>query len=369
MALETLLLLCALLLGGCASGRHSGSGGADTPYPYGWKEERNGTVTVTLADAPEGFAWTAESVDESVVTVEQKKNGSYSAVPVGENAATLHFTLENSLDADDCLVRLSLGVDVTRSKKTLDARILSDVLELLPGMVRGGEEFGCPYKLWTDDDGLLNLFLSDDAGDWQLLSPTASGAETVVFDPSGVTGRFSASEDDGAAPLKLISASKQLTLTLWLSSEKGTLAVLDHRMEKQEDWTDRPEGYAAAAALAGYFEPPKDAENVSYATAPLGHGDGGEAALMRFDRGSVSWELYAATGFDLTALYRQDAASVDQTLLSGIEVSFLSGEDQAAAFWREPSGRSCLLLGQGGGAEAAVLQTAAALFPSNEGHL
>ena len=172
-----------------------------------------------------------------------------------------------------------------------------------------------------------------------------------------------------SAALKLISASKGLTLTLWLSSEKGVLTVLDHRMEKREDWTDKPEGYAAAAVLAGCLEPPKDAENVIYETVSLGHGDGGEAALMRFERGNASWELYAATGFDLTALYGQDGASVDQTLLSGVEVSFLSGENEAAAFWREPYGRSCLLLGHGEGAEGAVLQTAAALFPSNEGRL
>ena len=159
MAVIAILTLVTVLRGKKPA---KGSGGEDTPYPYSWAEKRSGVLSVALSAPPTGYAWRVDmGADAETVTAEQGKPGAFTVKPLRENPTALTFTLANAADADDQLAELDFGVYVVSQEQKLKATHSGDRFAVLPGMLRGGDELGCPYKLWNEN-GRLMVFLTDE---------------------------------------------------------------------------------------------------------------------------------------------------------------------------------------------------------------
>ena len=215
------VILALLLVNVIRGGRQaSGSGGEDTPYPYRWAEKRDGTLSVTLSAPPEGYAWSADfGADAETVAAEQTKPGAFILAPLRENPATVTFTLAHEDDAADRLAALELGVSVETRGNRLKVTAALDELTVLPGMLRGGDELGCPYRIWNEGPRLI-VFLTDGAKDpdwavhiadrrvaaasWQ---ETADGGWRAAF-LAGETGETTLTLLSGASKKEGIDFSK-----------------------------------------------------------------------------------------------------------------------------------------------------------------
>ena len=89
-------------MAGC--GKNTFQGGEDTNFPYTWKEERKGTILLTLDGSygSQDYHWSAVSSDDKVlqVTVAKKeKNGkvSYRLTPLAEGPAQVTFVREREV--------------------------------------------------------------------------------------------------------------------------------------------------------------------------------------------------------------------------------------------------------------------------------
>lgn len=221
----------ALLQGGKAS-RHTG--GLDTAYPYEWVEEKNGTIAFTLSAAPEGWVWDTQASDETVLGVVPAENG-FSIAPRSQGRTRVSSTLRAADCAEDRVFRVELLIDAAQQKSKLAASVLTDRGETLEGAVRGGAEFDCPYRVWTEDDGSVEVFLTGGApSDWrvQLRDRSVLRADAFTAADGGVELGFYA-EELGVTDAVLYSAERGLSLTLGFASDgAGGLALLSHEMER-----------------------------------------------------------------------------------------------------------------------------------------
>ncbi len=142
------------------------TGGEDTPYPYTWVTNRNGSVTLQVdrAAAP-GYIWTASTdIPEMEIAVKQgvpEGKTQFTLTPKEAGRYVLGFRLHRENDPDDCIFELSALSEITSNGKTLSASLLSLSGRRLPGVVRGGEGTLCPYLICQDEDGDTMVIIND----------------------------------------------------------------------------------------------------------------------------------------------------------------------------------------------------------------
>lgn len=223
-----------LLQGGKAS--HY-TGGLDTAYPYEWVEEKNGTLAFTLSAPPEGYVWDTEASDEAVLGVVPAENG-FSVTPLLEGRTRVSSTLRAADCAEDRVFRVELLIDAAKQKTKLAASVIGERGEILAGAARGGAEFDCPYRVWTEDDGSAEVFLTGgEPSDWrvQLRDRSVVRADSFTAADGGVELGFYASEL-GVTDAVVYSAQRGLCLTLGFASDgAGALSLLSHEMERLDD--------------------------------------------------------------------------------------------------------------------------------------
>ena len=98
------LLAGVMVLGIAGCGKNTFQGGEDTNFPYTWKEERKGTILLTLDGSygSQDYHWSAVSSDEKVLqvtVVKKEKNGkiSYRVTPLAEGPAQVTFVREREV--------------------------------------------------------------------------------------------------------------------------------------------------------------------------------------------------------------------------------------------------------------------------------
>lgn len=331
-----------------------GSGGEDTPYPYNWAEKRSVVLSVALSAPPTGYAWRVDmGADTETVTAEQGKPGAFTVKPLRENPAALTFVLANVEDADDQLAELDFGVYVVEQGQKLKAIHSGDRLTVLPGMLRGGDELDCPYKLWNEN-GRLMVFLTDETEtpDWTVYignrnvatlgaEQGADGGWRVAFQSAG----------QGNTTIDLLSDVRSLRLSVSVSCDGESLSVTSHELTQLTDGA----GAAAEIAASG-LKAPADAQNVAYDALSLGTGT---AAAVTFTTKGWSWSLFAADGADLSERFagNYDEARVLYFPTDGTDVAIAPSPSGAYLWWSDAAGRGYLLAG---------LSDAEAVQPSDE---
>lgn len=342
-SLLTVIAVLALVTVLRAEKPAKGGGGEDTPYPYSWEEKRSGTLSVALSAPPEGYAWRVDMGEDSEsVTAEQTKPGAFTVSPLRENPAALTFTLAAAEDADDALAELEFGVYVETRGERLKATHSGDRLTVLPGMLRGGEELGCPYKLWSEGGSLI-AFLADDAqepdwdvriGDRSVASPgaqeRADGGWRVTFHPAG----------EGTTTLALLGGARSLRLSVAVACDGESLRVTSHELTRLADGAL----FAAAEMAAPGLKAPQGAQDVEYGALDLGTS---AAAAVSFTTEGWSWSLFAADDMDLSERFAgdYDDAGVLYFPIDEVEVAVASAPRGAYLWWTDDGGRAYLLVG------------------------
>ena len=377
--LTAAIILAALLLIGLIlllSGRRKGperfTGGEGTPYPYAWTEAKDGTVLVEpCGEVPAGFGWTVAEADEAVAAVsEQSTDGrpAFLLTPAGAGDGFFTLALTGGADGEE-LCRLVMTLEVSGGKK-LRASLAGHRLELVEGVLRGGEEFGAPYRLWTGEDGALQLRLTDAAGsgDWRLriLTPSTLGSSGLRAEEGRVEAELY-SPAPGEAAFVLYSPSGGLSLEVSCRGDgEGDLRAEAHEMRRHEDWSGREEGYADADVVSGAAALPEEAEDVRYGAAGLGAGLG-TVSSVEFRYLGFDWTLYtrASGGFSDRMEEEFPAEELQTVFIPAGLLAAVFGEDSVLA-WCDTEEEGYLLEGTGEGIDReALLQTASAVIPGD----
>ena len=369
-----LLIGLILFLSGRKPQAQRFTGGEDTPYPYAWTQETDGTVLVEPSgEVPAGFGWTVTESDPSVAAVsepgEEGKTG-FLLTPAGVGDCFFTLALVGGEDGEEVLCRLYMTVEVTGTKKPR-AAVTGHRLEPMEGVLRGGEDFGAPYRIWTGENGDLELRLTDTQGaeDWSisLRTPSTLGMSQLQVTEGRVTAQLY-SPAAGEAAFTLYSPSRGLSLEVSCRGDReGNLSASAHEMLLHEDWSGREEGYAAADLVSGAITLPEGAEDVRYGTDTAGGGIGA-VSRVEFRYLGYDWLLYVSPSGGFGEVMEE------QIPVEEIGTFFIPGGLLAAVFeegsvlaWCDTEQQGYLLQGSGEGIDRdALMQTASAIMTNEE---
>ena len=358
-------IVLILLLTGRDRGRGAAqfSGGADTPYPYAWTENADGTVLVSpCAAVPEGYAWLVSDSDPAVAAAaEQSAPGApaFLLTPTGAGDCFFELDLADAADREDVLCRLVMTVE-SAAGKTLSASVTGSRLELRDGVLRGGGDFGAPYRIRTDENGALEIRLSDTekAGDWRLAVKTQAtlGAAGVRQEDGEVTAKLNGLSA-GDAAFVLYSPARGLSLEVSGRTDgENAVAARTHEMRRHEDWIGREDGFADADVVVGGLAAPAEAEDVRFGSINIGRGVG-IAATMEFRYLDVDWEVTVAPGDALARIIEKEFTEEDDVrtffLPAGLLLAVL--EEDSAIAWCAAEERTYYLAGSGAALDPTVL--------------
>ena len=368
-----LLIAIALLLFLPGRGRKEKrfQGGEDTPYPYEWTEKKDGSILFSLcAHVPEGCVWRTEQDENETALVkrDEKEDHLFRLQPRKDGDVLLRFTLADKTFPEDRCCELLLTVEVRSEKKSVNATVVGHRLVLAERALRGGESFGCPYRLWTDEQGRFTVGLAEDSQeqDWQLFQQNSGNVLRFygLRTENGVLSLRFRGVSAGVSRLCLYSAARRLTLELSLASdEDGTVTVESHNMAAHPEWEGLKADELEAYVVAGDIHMPEGAENVSYSRHTLGKQM--EAAVVSFRYLDTDWTVYVVLGSELE---EQIAKEFEYETIRTLAVSghvmhaCLREEEGTVTAWFSVGERWFLIEGADGADLAKLLDTANALI-------
>ena len=214
------------------------NGGEDTPYPYTWQQQSDGSarLSISLGDAA-GCRWTLADQEEfsnlTVSAAEVKKDEtSFTLTPEQTGRALFTLVLRGPGDETDTRYRVVFLAEITHAGDGLAVELLSSTGTALQGRSGGGADSQNPYEFYLEEDGDLVLTVTRaGAEDWLLDFPQDQSAVTLlglVTEEDQVTGFFRAGEEDGTCQLSLSSQEAGVTVTLEISNQGGALLVTSH---------------------------------------------------------------------------------------------------------------------------------------------
>ena len=247
-----LAVIVALLLRGSKGEIHTG--GEQTDYPFRWSLKSDGSVELTVPheDAPES-RWVLKDGEESLpalrVTREEGENDGtvFLLHPETEGRALFTLTLTGQGENAAKSYEMKLLAEVTPGEKGLSAALLNASGVRCQAELRGGEDSENPYRLYTDEDGVLILSVeiaSEYETDWDY--EILSGEESlellgVLSEEDRVNAYLEAGEAPGAAELVLrsVNAAAEIRLSLEAKAD-GSLWVLSHEASYGEKPSHEP---------------------------------------------------------------------------------------------------------------------------------
>ena len=231
------------------------TGGEDTPYPYSWRNDRKGVMTLDLtrSEDPEK-SWLLVNVDPIGITTEEAKKQPddvvrYIITPNETGRHTLSFLL---MDGEEAAVKLDMLIDTTVGEKgRLTTDIISSSILERQTPQDGGAETYFPYSFRTDTNSFLVITIvnNTDASvtDWDCVSENEKavqaggiffmGNETEVYLIPGKT--------EGTGTVTVSSAEADATITLEVErTSAGTLLVRSHSMQGGTTFLEAPVYYS-----------------------------------------------------------------------------------------------------------------------------
>ena len=308
-----LAIVALLLLPGGAQRDLSFQGGEDTPYPYEWTEKQDGSILLSLCrQVPEGFAWRVaqEDTDAAAVSREEDAEGSVFRVqPLRAGDVLLRFVLADESFPEDCCCELLLTAELRAEDEELKAAVSGNRMILTELALRGGEGFDCPYRIQTDEEDRLAVFLLDGSSepDWQLFQRNSGDVLRLAGrkTENGILALRFYGSSAGTSRLLLYSPTKRLTLELTISSdEEGRLTVQSHEMASHPEWEGLKGEELDAFVVAGEIHTPEGAENLRYERRTVGKQM--EAAVVRFRYLDVDWTVYVTASSEMESLVAKE---------------------------------------------------------------
>ena len=219
------------------------TGGEDTPYPYRWTENANGSVSLELdRSAAPGYEWVCPE-ENPAVTVESRRGENanvFTLTPREEGRQVLQFFLRRGEDGSDRLCELSVLVQVSAEGKKLSAALSGFGAKQFFASIRGGEDTPFPYLLSQDEDGDVMLVVTDptalvpkEAGapeEIQLTEEDEAAGQSLLPEEAGAPEEIPLTGEDGAAGHSLLPGAGEADAVRYNwqceSGDEGVAAVL-----------------------------------------------------------------------------------------------------------------------------------------------
>lgn len=350
--LIALTVLLVLLLTACGSKQ----GGSGSKHPYSWKEKRDGSIELTIKNAPEeGYAWVAEGMEDDFLRIERTDTGGgdkavFSVTGDGPVGGTAAFACRRESAPGDTSFEIWLQVD--RSDKGRLTVTQTEYRELPPVETAGAE--GAPSCSWySGTDGTGKVYLNE-LYEWRAMeydetilsvSLPAYGESDCTYTLTGLAaGETSLLLYDLTADYGFrlsVTVAEDLSVTL-SDGEAGAFEIPTRQIPGMQEVTAYigelpiPSRYRVIECKSGDWSGLEGETNYA-------------AVSLRTDQGL--WVLYATKDYSMTdfvALYLDGGASGTQTRTSvnGYPAILLGKGEQYLLFWADDLGRSFCLCSQ-----------------------
>ncbi len=343
-----MVLVLSLLLTACGSQ----VGGEDSSHPYSWKEKSDGSIQLTIKNAPEeGYSWLFDGAESGLVKVERIDDGAgqkavFSMTGQGVGGEIVRFSCRRDTAPFDASFQIRMTVD-TSEKGKLEVASAEYMQASLTGSA--GEDGKAACVWYMGDDGFLRVYLDGNGNTytWSAMEFDSSliSLGEPDYDESGCTFRLTGLAA-GETDLLLYDLNQDYGFQLKLSiddshavnvvnGEAGTFAVAINQVPGMDDVT----------ALVGELTLPKD---VSILRCTTGTSDGGEEkayAQLKLKLNNRNWELLATKAYsrqELIILCGGTSAETVQSPLTicGFSAVLCSTGSVRTLFWTDAQERS-----------------------------
>ncbi len=244
------------------------TGGEDTPYPYAWTVNKDGSVRLEVSrSASPDYLWfiSEESTSVEILSEESGDAGGESFIlpvlsaapdlkqssdkatflltPKTTGRAVLLLNLCHSKDEQDQIYEMTILTEVLEENGSLRANLISVSGTELQGVVHGGQESAYPYTASLNESGdLLITVTTQDSGEaagsvsvmettWECSSDNEETAYVlgVLYGENDVTAYVRAGAEAGHCTVRMFAENDGVEITLNCEvREDGTILVLSH---------------------------------------------------------------------------------------------------------------------------------------------
>lgn len=340
-----LLLFTAVSLTACGKNQ----GGANTPYPYSWKELRDGSVEITIrGELEEGWSWQPEYGD--TLQVEQTEKG-FSAVPLTEDAeGVVTFICQKDGPLIDYAYQICISMQ-TDQKGCL--KVVGNWNTALSGIESAGEDTEHPYQWRTDPEEGLWIHVTTEDQSWQVMNE--KGTLSVYgpnYDETGFTIMVRAKQVS-ADNLTIYTLESGFAIQMKLQTdEAGQITVTEHQ---EGAYTREKTDIPGIAELEEQFGTVWIPENTSVTECKVSVWDDGESlkatvGTVSFLKSRKTWNYIIAKDISQETLMEELLDGTEETQtgeVNGYTVTICTFANGSSAFWQTDDGRVCALLTKG----------------------
>ncbi len=363
-------LAIAALLTACGN---SGSGGEDSSHPYSWKAKGNGSVQVTIQNAPEeGYSWQYDGTDTGAIAIERTDNGNgkkavFSLTDrAADSSGQVSFICQRDSEPSDISFRLDMMLE-TSEKGNLE--VASAEYTEFPAVGSVGEDGKASCMWYTSQEDGFEVYLDNAGGgyDWESMgydsavlsvSEPAYGDSGLSFVLTGVSA--------GETELLLydlkqsygfrltVSVSNDLVVSV-TGSEAGALTID----------TNQISGMTDAEALVGALDIPAEISVVRCVVRDMSDDGTKQYAGITLQTNDTSWSWIVTKSYsvqELIALFYTDDDNMVQTSTTvGSSAASLCNVDSVyTLFWSDAQGRTFMLNANSDGVTQETLLSMAA---------
>ncbi len=371
------VLVLSLLLAACGSK----TGGEDSSHPYSWKEKSDGSVYLTIKNAPEeGYSWLLDGAESGLVVVERIDDGT------GQKAV---FSMKGQDDGDE-IVRFSCRRDTApfdvsfQIEMTLNAsekgklEVVSTEYTQFPITGSVGEDGKASCMWYMGDDGFLKVYLNSEGEsyDWCAmgLDSTLISLGGVDYDENGCTYRLTGLAA-GETSLLLYDLKQDYGFQLTLSvDENNIVTVVDGQAGTFAIASDQVSGMGAVTDLVGKLTLPEDVRVLHCETGNWYGSEEQDYAQLQIQLNGGEWDLLTTKCYSLQELIElccntSSGVAQEQTAICGIPAVLCSVGSAQTVFWSDAQGRSFAFgaLSDEDATQVKLLSTAEKLCAALEG--
>ena len=213
----------------------SSTGGEDTPYPYSWRNNSKGVMTLEIdRGGVEGSSWLAVNNDPAnmpVETAQKQPKGAdrFTVTPTGAGRSNQVFVLMG--EDGEASVKLEMLMEAALNDKgVLQTEVLSSSILERQRTTQGGADSAYPYSYTSDTDGFLVVTVSGAAvyNDWDCSCDNEAAAyfAGLFYEEDDIITYLCPGTEPGNCTAVIFSKEGGVELTLELElSEGGAILV------------------------------------------------------------------------------------------------------------------------------------------------
>ena len=346
---KRLILLTALALTMLLTACGGSQGGEDSAHPYSWKETLNGSVQLTIKNAPEdGYSWLAEESASGLV-IKRTDNGSGSKAVfslTGEdfNDGVAIFTCRRDSAPYDISYQLNLTLSASRKG---GVEVVAAEYSQFPAAGSAGDEENAVCVWYVAEDGTRKIYLggADGTYTWKAMGYDSSllSLDGPDYDETGITYRLTglaAGEtdlllydlDQDRGFRLTVSVAEDLSVDV-TGCEEGTYTISADQIPGMED----------AKALVGELAFSEEVRVLRCETGSWYGGDEADYVQLRLQTDGGMWSLLMTPKYTVPELIEMCYGTSGDVVRTDVSVGDIpavlcgTGTEQAL-FWTDSQG-------------------------------